>query len=300
MKKTTTILLVSLLGMATIGVLGFATKGFRDFKLKKTAYEKQVEKYDVKDAIIKMDELKFYKETNVISSTCFVYVHDSVDVSAIEIPNTYGESFDPSYDMAVIQKANGAYLYSSTESIFHIDEYVVFRFSGPSNSFKLKASDGTYHDLSAIAYATNRLVEPIKKSSTYKTAYVARLENDNAKDALITDNKLTFDKETSVINANCFVYVHDSVDISAIEMPSTYAGAFAESYDMTAIRKANGDYLVPDNNNFAIYHFENYAVFRFFGPGTSFKLKKADGTYHDLTAIAFATENVIKPDSIVQ
>lgn len=167
MKKTTTILLVSGLAIIAVGVLGFTTKGFRDFNLKKTAYEKQIEKYDIKDALIKMNELTYDQTTNVISqSKYYVYVSDSVDVTAIEIPNTYGETYASSYDMIAIKKTNGTYLNQGSVKIYHYDQYTVFSFYGPADDFKLKKADGSYHNLSAISYATANVIEPVAKPAT--------------------------------------------------------------------------------------------------------------------------------------
>lgn len=305
-NKSTTILFILVLGMAAVGVLGFATKGFKDFNLKKTAYEKQIEKYDVKETAIKTTELSFDEKTNVIAARSFVYVHDSVDVKEIEIPNTYGETFAASYDMAAIRKANGAYATSnSSEQVYHYEDYAVFSFSGPSNgSFKLKKADGKYQDLTAISYVTHRLVVPLTLSDDAKTAYEAKLEKHNVKDARIKANELTFNKEDNTIsqgNNKCFLYIHDSVDVKEIEIPNTYEGTFAASYDMATIRKANGVYVKADDSAVHICHYEDYVAFIFQGPSTAFKLKKADGKYLDLAAISYATDStagVVEPDTI--
>lgn len=305
-NKSTTILFILVLGIAAVGVLGFATKGFKDFNLKKTAYEKQIEKYDVKETAIKTAELSFDEKTNEIASKHFVYIHDSVDIKEIEMPNTYGGTFAASYDMTAIRKANGAYASDGAEQIFHYEEYAVFCFAGPGNgAFKLKKTDGKYQDLTAISYVTHRLVVPLTISDDAKTAYEAKIEKHNVKDTQIKENKLSFNKEDNIIsqdsNSKCFLYIHDSVDIKEIEIPNTYSGTFAPSYDMATIRKANGVYLKADDSAVNIYHYEDYVVFLFQGPSTAFKLKKADGTFHDLTAISYATDasaGVIAPDTI--
>lgn len=306
-NKSTTILFILVLGIAAVGVLGFATKGFKDFKLKKTAYEKQIEKYDVKETAIKTAELSFDEKTNEIASKHFVYIHDSVDIKEIEMPNTYGGTFAASYDMTAIRKANGAYASDGAEQIFHYEEYAVFSFLGASSSgsFKLKKTDGTFHDLTAISYVTHKLVVPLTISDDAKTAYEAKIEKHNIKEAQIKENKLSFNKEDNIIsqdsNSKCFLYIHDSVDIKEIEIPNTYGETFAASYDMVTIRKTNGLYLKADDSAVNIYHYEDYSVILFQGPSTAFKLKKADGTFHDLTAISYATDasaGVIAPDTI--
>lgn len=307
-NKSTTILFILVLGLAAVGVLGLATKGFKDFNLKKTAYEKQIEKYDVKETAIKTAELSFDETTNEIASSHFVYIHDSVDVKSIEIPNTYGNTYAASYDMTAIRKANGAYAASNgSEQVYHYEDYAVFSFVGADSygSFKLKKADGKYQDLSAISYVTHRIVVPLTLSSDAKTAYEAKLEKHNIKESQIKENKLSFNKEDNIIsqdtNSRCFLYIHDSVDIKEIEIPNTYNGIFAASYDMATIRKANGVYLKAEDSAVNIYHYEDYSIILFQGPSTAFKLKKTDGTFHDLTAISYATDasaGVIAPDTI--
>ncbi len=301
-NKATTILLVLLLAAAGVGVLGFVTKGFKDFNIVKTSYEKQIEKYDIKETAIKTSELSFDEKTNVISSDHFVYVHDDVELKAIEIPNTYGTTYEASYDMAAIRKMEGAYAASSAVQIFHYEDYSVFRFSGPAKVFKLKVDDKTYQDLDAISYATSKLVVPLKVDEKAKSIYQAQIEAKDVKETQIKGNKLTFNKEDNTIsqdvNSKCFLYVHDSIDVKSIEIPNTYGETFASSYDMTTIRKANGLYLHSEDNAVNLYHYEDYVIILFQGPSTSFKLKTSEGKYLDLAAIAYATTEIVAPTAI--
>ncbi len=300
-NKLTTVLLVLVLGIAAVGVLGFVTKGFKDFNIVKTSYEKQIEKYDIKENEIKEGNLSFDEKTNQISSMHYVYINDDVDVKTIEVINTYTSTYLATYDMTAIRKSEGAYRIAA-DQFFHYEDFVIFAFTAGPTAYKLKTSEDKYLDLDAISYITTKLVVPLKVDDSAKSIYQAQIETKDVKDTQIKGNKLTFNKEDNTISqdstAVCFLYIHDSTDVKSIEMPNTYGETYASSYDMATIRKANGAFKVSEDSAVHIYHYEDYTVFKFQGATTTFKLKASDGKYLDLAAISYATTELVQPSGI--
>lgn len=174
MKKTNAVLLGVVATALLVGGVGALSAGFKKWDYynwfeKKSNYEKKLDEWNVKKSLIDLDELTFDKENGVISCNAFAYIKDSLDIVSIEIPNTYGSTYKESYDMKEILEVDGVFDESDAYKIAHYENYVAFRFWGPSRKFKLKAENGNYYDLSVISYATKDLIIPIEETLPSET-----------------------------------------------------------------------------------------------------------------------------------